>query len=320
MAGVHPRPKLLLPLSGGVSSLVLLEVLDKQVRRQREQQGRTAYEVVVCHVQMAGHGREMQSEKDDEVEEWWTRRLRARFGSHTFVPLAQLHEVFESGEHGESLDEALQVLGVDYPSSSTENGHEALRRLLTSATTATSRADLTTILLRRMIVRIARQNGCSAILWGHSDTQLAAQTLSAVAKGRGASVAGELADGPAASAPGLAFNYPVRELYKHELRGYVDTLGDELGILVVEDESLGAAPVSLKQTSIEQLLGVYVREQGEKYPGIMANVVKTAGKLDLSGQAGAGRCVLCMGFMVDEGRETRLCYGCERLKQDIKAG
>lgn len=318
------RKKLLLPLSGGVSSLALLEVLDRQIRRQLEQQGRTAYDLVLCHICLSRCSSESEDPDGTKIEEWWERRLRSRYSLHSFVPLIQLHEIVGRNDQSDSLDSALQTLGFTGSSSSSESSEALLARLIESARTATSRSDLMSILLRRSIVRAARQNGCSSILWGHSDTQLAALTLSAVAKGRGASVADDLADGPAAFAPDLTFNHPVRELYKHELQVYVDTLDDSLRNLVFEHDAMARSvenvPVSLKQTSIDQLLSVYIKEQGEKYPGIMANVVKTAGKLDVGGRVEIGRCVLCTGSMINGSRELGLCYGCERLKQDIRAG
>ena len=76
--------------------------------------------------------------------------------------------------------------------------------------------------------------------------------------------------------------------------------------------------VSVRQMSIDVLLKRYIEEQGVKYPSVMANVVRTVGKLGGSEEMGEGkvaRCVVCLGRV--EGEE-RLCYGCERMKQDVK--
>ena len=67
--------------------------------------------------------------------------------------------------------------------------------------------------------------------------------------------------------------------------------------------------VSVRQMSIDELLKRYIEEQGVKYPSVMANVVRTVGKLggwEEMEEGKGGRCVVCLGRV--EGEE-KLCYG-----------
>lgn len=312
----NQKKRLLLPLSGGSSSLVLLQILDAQIKRQLSQQNRTAYNLVLCHISF--HSVKENSAQDEETIQWWTN-IGTTFDLHTCVPMMPLHDVLK---HDSSLEADSQCLGVSR--SDGEEDPAFLERLLATVRTATARIDLRTILLKRLIISIAKQNDCQGILWGYSDSALAALALSSVAKGRGGAVANELCDGP--SPWGIDFNYPLRDLYRTELDLYLQTLPESLLDCLLEKcqktndgrKRHEEVPVSLRLTSIDQLLGNYVEGQGEKYPSIMANVVRTVGKLKPVSVDEGRECRLCAAAVENRGGEEVLCYGCKRMKQDIR--
>ncbi|KAK4091145.1 hypothetical protein Purlil1_4725 [Purpureocillium lilacinum] len=147
--------------------------------------------------------------------------------------------------------------------------------------------------------------------------------------------------------------YPMREVFGAEITQYLD-LAPELGELVaaaaaVTSSSLSSSGtgtgsiVSHKDLSIAEVMSRYFASVEGPYEGIVANVVRTTGKLDRtapsssSSAPGAGLCGLC-GMALDEqgdsrwagelgdeeeeeddgdcipGRSprARLCYGCKR--------
>lgn len=304
--GKAGRKRLLLPVSGGVSSLVLLEVLDKQIRKQLCQQGRTAYDLVICHVDAAEYAAGTGSSGTDLG---WYQTLREKVGeNHHFLPVIPFHELLDY-EQGMEQD----LVHLDLNRADSEDGRNFMHRIMATTRTATARSDITTILLRRLLVAIAKHNDCTSILWGHSDSTLAALTLASVAKGRGGAVSSDLSDGPSSCA-GLNFNYPLRDLFETELRLYFDGLPHLQDCLAPQLTADG--PVSLRATSIDSLMSTYMLGQGEKYPSIMANVVKTAGKLQTPTLSDS-HCRFCMA-PVPTNHDGPLCYGCERMKQDIK--
>jgi cytoplasmic tRNA 2-thiolation protein 2 len=302
------KRRLFLPVSGGVSSLVLLQVLDAQLQRQISNRNKTAYHLVIARVVLPG------TNDPAEVDEKY-QDLARRFPLHTFLPQVSLHRVFRLDQ---KIRQDLTALGFEIQP--TESDEAALQQVLSSTTSVSSRTDLEAILLRRLLVSIAREQDCESLLWGHSDSRLAGLTLANVAKGRGGSVSSNLADGK--SLHEINFNYPARDLFKTELESYARALSDPLPYEA--DGTLSAQPTTNVRTmSIDTLLSNYISSQGEKYPGIMANVVRTATKLQTKNdEANVHACVFCvlpLSWQPGE-REgnTILCYGCERMKQDMK--
>jgi cytoplasmic tRNA 2-thiolation protein 2 len=303
-----PR-KLLLPVSGGISSVVLLQILDSQLQRQLSKRGQNAYTLLIVMIETPSLAlEESLSRRYDE--------LKARFPSHDFS-LKSLSEVFE-------LDSNIFEDFSELRARKMQNNQTSLIDLLSSAATASARADILQLLLTRLIVAIAKQNACEAILWGHSDSRLAAKALSCVAKGRGGYLPYEVGDGP--SPWGITFNYPMRDLFKPELVTYANALPDEISRLVIHDADPAGASISVRATAIDDLLSTYINNQGEKYPSIMANVVRTATKLRLPSSSTkhiTSLCSVCAMPALDTqairgAADSGLCYACQRLNLETK--
>ncbi|EXJ94516.1 hypothetical protein A1O1_02912 [Capronia coronata CBS 617.96] len=304
------KRRLLLPVSGGVSSLVLLQILDAQHTRQLAKRNRTAYDLVVVRVVVPG-------DEDSPTLMGDYKELGHRFSMHSFHPPLPLHEVFHMDDH---IERDMEHVGLRREPGETDAAF--LDRALSCATSVTARADLQSILQQRLIVSVARQQNCESVLWGHSDSRLAALVLADVAKGRGGSVSSTIADGP--STHGINYNYPLRELFKAELQSYAQVASEPLLEKAAHSEGMTVPLNSIRHTSIDSLLRTYIDSQGEKYPGIMANVVRTASKLE--GQQASvfgATCPVCVRPIVrSEGLlhpDSVLCYGCDRMRQDIKS-
>ena len=301
----QPR-KLLLPVSGGVSSVVLLQILDAQLQRQLAARGRAAYDlnIVLIDTSLVAGTSCVAGVLD---------RIKDRFATHSYF-LLSLESIFELDM---GIVEALGKIG--FHKHETEGSQEALKGLLTSATTPTSRSDLLNVLLLRLVVTFARIHDCESILWGHSDSRLAAKALSHVAKGRGSSLPYDIGDGP--SPWGLHFNYPQRDLFKSELELCASLLPEVFSDIIIPDVQQ-AVPSSIRNTSIDNLLTNYINSQGEKYPSIMANVVRTASKIRAPALSETSEaCSLCampIGNTNIESSNSDLCYGCLKIKSEIK--
>lgn len=303
--------RLLLPVSGGVSSLVLLQLLDSQMQRQRAMRNRTAYGLWVVLI---------EGPRTTEIPNprWisWYATLQKHFPSVTFIPIQNMHDIFEVDP---MIEDDLEAFGLKR--SEDEKDEAFTLRVLGSATSLTAGADLQDILLNRLIVSCAKQNGCESILWGHSDSRLAAKALAAVAKGRGGSLPFEICDGPSRS--GINFTYPLRDLFKLELSLYTSVLSELFSELLIKEEAAAPEKASIRNTSIDDLLTNYINSQGEKYPSIIANVVRTASKLQSPQSSKTTKsCRVCLVPYQDETeqttRESNLCYACSRTRQDIR--
>ncbi|KAF9889598.1 cytoplasmic tRNA 2-thiolation protein 2 [Aspergillus nanangensis] len=259
--------KLLLPLSYGLSSSVLLRLLHHQIEDLRSKPHAPAgftLDVIIIEPSTISPS----SPPDNERFELFQKQFplctftRVPFESiFDFVP--DIHEVLSA------------YVGSNFTDDSSLSNKERLNAFRSSITTATSKADVDTTLMNRLIVAFAKKLDCLGVVWGDSDNRLAAKTLASAAKGRGASVTWQVADGM--SPWGLEFIFPLRDLFQWELQSYANLM-PELNHLIVADEKPSETTLT-KNLSIDELMMRYVTNQGEKYPGIMSNVTRTANKL-----------------------------------------
>ncbi|KAI1457118.1 hypothetical protein F4805DRAFT_201429 [Annulohypoxylon moriforme] len=366
------RPqRYLVGLSCGPSSTALLHVLTENVRQQRARGQKTArFEYIAVHV--IDDTLPSSAESDGTEEPSYVAAYRARF------PDADLLSV--------PLSSALALQSIDWtalPSPSPElkaSPAQQLSSILALLPSTTSRADVRRLLVRHILVATAAQRNCDALLLGHSTTSLAELTLSETAKGRGFSLPFLVNDGvvpvparldlsdsdnapntngdepnpPQSPAPtALPIYSPLRELFRKELLTYLSHTTPPLTPLLPPSETSSAttngAVVSHRDLSIDDVLSRYFGTVEESYPSVVANVVRTTGKLsrpagqgidsntngnEQSGVNKGTACGLCGAGLDEQGDERwrgeigidsadaaetedgrgkpRLCYGCER--------
>lgn len=298
---------LLLPISLGVSSVTLLQILDRHLQGQRDRTGRTGFNLKLLFVAMPG----AHSDEAQKID-----AIRVQYPQYSFTTQG-LESIFLTASSPESIT-----------SDELDQAQKTLAKLLQSIPSATSRVDVLNLLKTRLIVIFAKMNGCEGILWGSSTTKLAETILAETAKGRGFSLPWAVTDG--LSPYGVPFFYPVRDVLKKELISRLELDGNAgLKDLIIE-EGETKAPPSSKNTTIDILMKQYFESVEEHYPSIVSNVVRTTGKLEEAKWDGAQRCKLCQ-LPVDDAllgingwggdqklhqeageREVGLCYGCTR--------
>ena len=312
--------KLLLPLSFGASSASLVHILDRHLQGQYDRMNRVTYELYIVHIDLD------IDDADRETSSMLLEKYKARYPRHTYSSIG-LEEVLN-----------LQIidwnhLGLPHPPSTDPQkpGMERLQVLIRSITSTTSRVDMISTLLSRLIVEAARTSGCECILFGDSTTRLAEKTLTETAKGRGFSLPWQVSDGM--SPYGIGFSYPLRDVLKQELLSFCSLTTPPLTDLIIYQEPSSHVSSSSKLTTIDDLMTQYFQSVEENYPSIVANVVRTSSKLKPLSMDGAAACGLC-GLPVEEGtdgifgwggdqnpdarpaRESEhhgiLCYGCSR--------
>lgn len=314
-----PR-KLLLPLSYGPSSASLLHILDQHLQGQYERMNRAAYELFVVHIDL------YVEEADRETSAELLEKYRSRFPRHTYSSLG-----LEEALHLDNIDwKALHVPRI--PAGDTQKPViERLQELVGSMPSATSRADVISTLLTRLLVDVAKKNHCESILFGDSTTRLAEKTLTETAKGRGFSLPWQVSEG--LSPHGVGFNYPSRDLLKKELVTFSSLTIPPLTELIVYQESSTHISASSKTTTIDDLMVQYFESVEENYPSIVANVVRTSSKLKPLPSDDVTACEVCglpvtqgtdgiFGWGGDQNSDSRpatehsqhsiLCYGCSR--------
>jgi len=246
------RKNVLVPVSCGVSSICLLHLLDQQLRIRAEQGRHTGYDLHILFVdQSAVVGMDFPEES--------VELLKQRFISHTYTTIS----LEECGKYGISCNEAM------------DGEQKGLRQMVFSLPSTTSRVDFIDIARRRLILAFAKKHRCDSILFGDSTTRLAERTLSETSKGRGGALPWLTADG----APSDAINciYPMRDLLRNEIAAYAGVTSPPLTRLI--PESSIQTPGLFKDITIDGLMSQYFESVEQNYPSIVANVVRTSGKL-----------------------------------------
>lgn len=254
---------LLVPVSFGVSSIVLLHLLDQQLGTRAESGRHAGYNLHILFV-------DQSTVLEHALFHDSLDLLKQKYPSHIFTAVS-LEDCCEYGI-GFALPAYADVLA---------NSQIAVDKLtrfkhgLLSLPSATSRADMIEILRRRLILAFAKAHGCDSILFGDSTTRLAEKTLSQTAKGRAITLPWLTADG--SSSDGTKCSYPMRDLLRKELEAYASMTSPPLTPLICE--VLSQVPASSKDATIDGLMTQYFESVEQNYPSIVANVVRTSGRL-----------------------------------------
>ena len=155
---------------------------------------------------------------------------------------------------------------------------EGLEEYLAGIPDASRRLDAYQDFTTSVIERFARAQGCDIILWGDSTTKVAERVLGLTAKGRGKEVPRLMSEDVGEG--GFCANVrPLREVLRGEIEGFVRTV-DGLGEVVDWGEGeRGDDGVMGKGRTIDGLMERYFEGTEREYPSIVANVVRTAGRL-----------------------------------------
>jgi cytoplasmic tRNA 2-thiolation protein 2 len=248
------KRKLLLPVSGGVSSVTQLHILDGHLEAQILRTGRAAFEIAILIIDDGSHDQE-------ELNSFW-EVLRKRYPKHEYriSPLIDQSDAIESDE-----DASISIT-----------------RLTRDLKMPTSRSDVASISLTQAIAREAHSLACDGILWGDTTTRLAEKILAATALGRGATLPWLVNDGPSPyilddSSETVLFIYPMKDILRKELEPY-RTIQSLPTLSAVEQGNIGSV-VSSKNATIDSLMKEYFEGVEKDYPSIVTNVVRTSSKL-----------------------------------------
>ncbi|KAI1078470.1 hypothetical protein F5B20DRAFT_548238 [Whalleya microplaca] len=367
-------PRYLVAISGGPSSTALLHILSENLRLHLARGQRPRFELVAVHVDTASSSLPPSPSSPTPPSRLLTN-FRTRFPS---TPI-----------HSLPLSTSLSSPHISWASLPPLNAAlppaQRLADMLSRLPSATSRADVTRLLVRHVLLLAAAARACDVLMLGYNTTALAELTLAETAKGRGFALPWLVNDG-ALPVPGDLFTLgldlggaggssdggaqttaatgvgesplsslgngnpspssipvysPLRELFRKELLTYIANTEPPLTDLVTslaENATDGSTVVSHKDLSIDDVMARYFADVEVHYPSVVANVVRTTGKLTRPEGGGGGDgdgddwCGICgialdelgderwrgeigeeIGEVEEDARSKRkLCYGCDR--------
>ena len=296
----------LLPISFGASSVTLLHILDQQLQNRAQQGRHSGYTLHVLFID--------QSTVLEKVDVRGAMELLSqRYPAHKYTTIS-LEDCFDYGVKFEGLSNSEE---------------DRLHRIISSMPSATSKVDFIDIARRRLIIAFAKKFGNDSILFGDSTTRIAEKTLSETAKGRGVALPGLTAD---VFTEDIHCIFPMRDLLRKEITAYASIVSPPLTPLILEVSPKASA--SSKDTTIDGLMSQYFESVEQNYPSIVANVVRTSGRLNPPAMLeGCRSCSICVdgvstvswgGGQQDrvtssqpadrDGQKVALalCYGCAR--------
>ncbi|CUM53749.1 Cytoplasmic tRNA 2-thiolation protein 2 [Debaryomyces fabryi] len=266
-----PKQKVLLTLSCGISSLVLVDVMASLLKEQYDMhKGKQGFELVVLNID------EYELKALDRSTKDVLKQL-----VECFKPINFTYKILslESYVLDQSLLEKI-VLNGDFTAYSQYINHDkkyTLSELLSLCPNKSSLEDLLTIIYDELILRTAYLESCETILYGHSMTRIANEIIALTVKGRGSSIYQTVSDHTVKFRnKDFKIMFPLRDVLFAEILAYSKL--SELDKFAVESTK----PVSkiTKNMTIRDLTTNYFNQlDATGYASTASTVVKTGDKL-----------------------------------------
>lgn len=268
LPGGERNVKMLLACSGGLASSVLVEIVYTASQRTR---GKYQLPIVV-HVDETTY-QASEAEKANERLAF----LKVACPEMTFIErtLDEINHYAGPVKQNLIKDERPTAEAVD-----------RLAACLDTLPSMTSQQDMLSLYRERLLLETAKEQGCSAIIYGNSGTSLAAKTLSLTTKGRGYALPWETAD-HSLSHSGIWSVRPMKGLLNTEIQVYAK--------LINMPAPQFQSPQAGKANSIDELTRGYFETLEEQFPSLVATVVRTTNKLvePLPRDQALGDCKVC---------------------------
>lgn len=302
---LNEQSKVLVPFSFGASSMVLLDILNDTLTEQKDtQRGKTGFQVDVV---ACGRNQDDIANLRKVANELLNKRYASNREKMSF------HFLSVESFYNDCGDEFETILLDKHDYSSTaivKNGKlpssTSVEDILKQCPDRSSRQDLLTILVQHLIKKFAYQNKHKLILWGHSMTKLADETISLVVKGRGSQIAPLL--NPEDSDPlfkGAFKNlYPLQDVLLSEIDAYcylanldshlIDYIPQDT-LLIEKQRSASSVPASrsIKTMTLNEIARKYFDDVEADYANVISTVVRTALKLGEPKSSDPQRCSVC---------------------------
>ncbi|KAI5951103.1 CTU2 [Candida jiufengensis] len=259
--------KVLLAFSGGVSSLVLLDVLANLIVEQIEaHNGLRGFDLVIVNLN------EYEYKSLSARIETILPELLKRYNVDIQVKILSLDSyVNKKNLYAISLDHEFTIFANSIQADTT------MMNLLESCANKSSAEDLLSILLDQLLLKVAVEEKCNTVVYAHSMTRIANEIIALTVKGRGSTIHKSISDRKEIY-EGKEINiiYPLRDVLFDEIVEYAKL--SELQNYIV-DSTISKSRVS-KNLTIKDLVSNYFTNLNQTgYASTASTVMKIGQKL-----------------------------------------
>lgn len=305
---------ILIPLSFGSSSLMMLDIVHLTLLEQKMQHQKTGFnvDVLICYRESND---ELLTNIRSNIKELSTVRYSENKDNIRFHTLC-LDSMFEIDK--ELIDQVVlhnvEFTGRQVSINESEHANLSLQTVLTSCPNRSTKEDIIDFVTKHLVKKYAYQNGQKAILWGHSMTRLADEIISCVVKGRGAQISSKLNTTNLDVNYGSRFKnlYPLKDILLTEVDAYCALfdlskylikyeLQDSLLVNKLKKEKHIGNQRLAKNMTINELARKYFNDIEGEYSNVIATVLRTGDKLDEPlATLGEKHCRICKSTVHDD--------------------
>lgn len=263
--------KVLLALSGGMSSLVLTDVIASLLQEQYEaHKGRQGYELVILNI--------------DEFER---NSLNKKAGKmipkllYRYSPVNVKYKVLDINSFIMDQEMMQKIVLTKQFSAFEQEIKEGttytVEEMLKLCPNKSSVEDFLVVIYEELVLRTAFVEGCQTIVYGHNMTRIANEVIALTVKGRGSNIYRAISDHTVNfRSKEFQIKFPLRDVLAAEIEAYGEL--SELKEFVLESTK----PVSkiTKNMTIRDITTLYFHNlDNSGYASTASTVVKTADKL-----------------------------------------
>ncbi|OBA23588.1 hypothetical protein METBIDRAFT_36535 [Metschnikowia bicuspidata var. bicuspidata NRRL YB-4993] len=270
--------RVLLPLSFGVSSLVLFDMIASLLQEQNlMHKGKQGFELVVVHLQ--------------EDQQSRSELFQALAGNYTPVSIQYVEVDLDLYPVDTRVRLAVSP-EFDVVADADVSRSESVAQLLEKSASRSLKADLRGLIYEEIFNNIAVREQCETLLYGHSMTRLANEVIALTVKGRGLRIHEAVADRTSSyMGKDLHVIFPLRDILFAEVKAVLK-LSDGLSKYAVLPVAQGPRPV--KNMTVHDLTTQYFDGlDATGYASTASTVVKTAEKLGGPRSEAPDLCQVC---------------------------
>ncbi|KAG2236174.1 hypothetical protein INT48_003793 [Thamnidium elegans] len=298
--GNRQNGKVLLACSGGPSSIAMVNLTKNFMRVVPTEKKKVQLipEAIVCHIDESslfennkGYAEKLKEnmEKDFDGFEYFSHRLEEVFGPE-FTKSGEFNKILKSSSGGIENGEYEHFVQC-VQNNSTKPLAEQLQTLFNSIKKTAAKEDLIWNLKMKMIVTVAKREGCSYIFMGDSATRQAIKMIAMTSKGRGYTLPLDIGVDNEISFKDICVMRPMKDMLSKEIGFYNYFSKIDKYIM----PAFNFSTMMPAKSSIERLTEDFIVSIEREFSSTVSTICRTITKLQPSADMDLTKtCAMCL--------------------------